>query len=181
MNSELLVSDYLNRLERAADVLPRDRRVELVAEVRAHIDTSLVEAGRSDEATVRNVLDRLGSPEEIMAGEAGRMAEARRGSDQPALGVSGHASRWGAIEVAAFVLLGLAWPALLLPFGLALWVGLGLGGVALVWASGAWRTRQKLIITLVVAALYGITIMAFMPRPGPVDLPSPSPIVIPAS
>lgn len=178
MNREHLVNGYLDRLETAAEVLPRDRRLELVAEVRAHIDASMAEAGRSDEATVRNILERLGSPEEIMAGEAGRIGAETSGSNQrPTIDVSGNASRWGAIEVAAFVLLGLAWPSLLLPFGLFLWMGLGVTGLVLVWASGALRARQKLVTTLVVAALYGITIAGSMPAPGSVQVPAPSPVV----
>lgn len=178
MTNELLVNDYLNRLETAAAAMPGDRRVELVADVRAHIDASLAEAGRSDEATVRNILDRLGSPEEIVATEAGRIGEVPGGSNQRLThGVSANASRWGAIEVVALVLLGLAWPALFLPFGLILWIGLGVVGLVLVWASGALGARQKLITTLVVVALYGITIAATMPVRGPVELEAPPPEV----
>ncbi len=55
------------RLERAAAQLPRSRRAELVAEIREHIDDALLEAGAADEVVVRNVLERLGPPEEIVA------------------------------------------------------------------------------------------------------------------
>ena len=65
-----LVQDYLRRLEQAAAPLPRSRRAELVAEIREHIDDALLEAGAADEVAVRNVLERLGPPEEIVAAAA---------------------------------------------------------------------------------------------------------------
>src|SRR5688500_2843218 len=76
MDSDSLVRDYLARLDDAAAALPVDRRAELVEEVRAHIDSALRESGGHDEATVRNVLDRLGSPEEIAASDGERPATA---------------------------------------------------------------------------------------------------------
>jgi uncharacterized membrane protein len=66
-HANALVSDYLRRLDRAAAPLPRSRRTELVAAIREHIDDALLEADASDEVTVRNVLERLGPPEEIAA------------------------------------------------------------------------------------------------------------------
>ncbi|HYU86509.1 MAG TPA: hypothetical protein VEK80_17025, partial [Kribbellaceae bacterium] len=63
---DTLVGDYLGRLEQAAQVLPADRRTELVEEVRAHIAEART-AGADDLAAVRTVLDRLGSPDEIVA------------------------------------------------------------------------------------------------------------------
>ena len=59
MEPEALVSDYLGRLERAAQPLPADRRGELIAEVHEHIESALAEAGSRDEVTARNVLERL--------------------------------------------------------------------------------------------------------------------------
>jgi uncharacterized membrane protein len=50
-----------------AATLPPPRRSELVAEIREHIDAALQDAGTRDEVAVRNVLERLGSPEEIAA------------------------------------------------------------------------------------------------------------------
>lgn len=61
------VSAYLSELEREASRLERPRRSELLEEIREHIDDALVAAGASDEAAVRNVLERLGSPAEIVA------------------------------------------------------------------------------------------------------------------
>ena len=69
MNStEALVDDYLRRLERAAYALPPERRAELVLEIRGHIaEARDSAAGPTDEAWTRTLLDRLGTPEEIVA------------------------------------------------------------------------------------------------------------------
>jgi uncharacterized membrane protein len=78
MRRDRLVDDYLRRLEAAAAGLPPERRSELVDEIREHVDAALAEAGTDDEAAVRNVLERLGSPEEIAAA-AGPPAAPERG------------------------------------------------------------------------------------------------------
>jgi HAAS len=70
MDPERLVAEYLQRLEAAAATLPPGRQSELVAEVREHIDAALQEGGVRDEVHVRNVLERLGTPAEIVAADA---------------------------------------------------------------------------------------------------------------
>ena len=154
MDTDVLVRDYLGRLEVAAAALPADRRAELAAEVRDHIDAALAETGRSDEVTVRNVLERLGPPEEIVAAEGGQSGRHDAAAPAAAGVVAGARSRWGALEVAAVVLLGLAWPALFLPLGLFLWMACGAVGLVLVWASGLWTWRRKLPITGIVVVAY---------------------------
>jgi hypothetical protein len=154
LDADVLVRDYLGRLEAAAAMLPVNRRDELAAEVREHINVALAEAGRSDEVTVRNILERLGSPEEIAAAEAGPAGALGAAAVAPAVGVAGTGSRWGAVEVSAVVLLCLAWPARYLPFGMFLWLGLAVAGLVLVWVSGEWTRRRKLTATTCVIALY---------------------------
>ena len=117
LDADVLVRDYLGRLEAAAAVLPASRREELASEVREHIDTALAEAGRNDEVTVRNILGRLGSPEEIVAAEAGLVGSPGEAAVAPVVDVAGTGSRWGPVEVSAVVLLCLAWPAIFLPYG----------------------------------------------------------------
>lgn len=167
VDTDVLVRDYLGRLEAAAAALPVARRAELAAEVRDHIDAALTEAGRSDEVTVRNILERLGAPEEIVAGEAGQAGTPDGAAHGSTGGVAGTGSRWGAVEVTAVVLLGLAWPAMFLPFGLFsglfLWLGFGVVGLVLVWASGVWTRRRKLITTGIVVALYVGFFLAYFP------------------
>lgn len=66
LHTDPLVADYLRRLDAAAAVLPPQRRAELVAEIREHVDEALRSTGPVDEVAVRNVLERLGPPDEIV-------------------------------------------------------------------------------------------------------------------
>jgi hypothetical protein len=70
------------------------------------------------------------------------------------------ALRW---EIASLLLLGLAWPALFLPYGLFLWLAMGVVGLVLAWASGVWSTRQKLTTTVIVVALYAALFVVTYP------------------
>jgi hypothetical protein len=113
--TDRLVDDYLRRLDAAASHLQRTRRAELLAEIREHIETALGEEDAAGEAAVRNVLERLGSPEEIVEA-AEPPTEPRR--------------RTGALEITAVI-------ALLVPV-------LGwLVGIVLVVISEAWSRREK--------------------------------------
>jgi hypothetical protein len=117
-----LADDYVRRLDRAARVLPRRDREDLIAEIRTHLDSGL--PADATEADVRNLLDELGPPENIVAAAAG---------PQPAT------PRRGAREVFALILLVTGLPPLL-----GWLVGVGL----LLW-SPLWSTRQKLLGILV--------------------------------
>jgi hypothetical protein len=57
------VSDYLARLKRALAPLPRSRRVQILDDVREHV----IAARQPDGATVPEILERLGTPENIAA------------------------------------------------------------------------------------------------------------------
>ena len=70
VNADPLVEGYLRHLEAVAAVLPEYRRAELLAEIRAHLDEALRQVPAGDEAAVRSMLERLGSPEEIVAAAA---------------------------------------------------------------------------------------------------------------
>jgi hypothetical protein len=65
-HTDALVEDYLRRLHAAAARLPLDRRAELVSEIREHLQEGLRQSGTDDEVSVRNLLERLGPPEEIV-------------------------------------------------------------------------------------------------------------------
>lgn len=120
MQTDRLVDDYLSRLEEAAAHLQRSRRAELIAEIREHIEAALREEEAAGEVAVRNVLERLGPPEEIVEA-AEPPPEARQ---QPT----------GKLEVAAMV-------TLVVPF-----IG-WLFGIAMVLISRAWSNREKTIGT----------------------------------
>ena len=91
------------------------------------------------------------------------------------------------MEIAALVLIGLAWPALFLPFGVFLWLGFGVVGLVLVLASSIWSTRRKLITTGMVMAVYGLVFVLTFPAvklcSGPGETPhacppgDPTPII----
>lgn len=70
VHTDPLAEDYLRRLEVATSVLPAYRRTELLAEIREHLAEALRQVPAGDEAAVRSVLERLGSPEEIAAAAA---------------------------------------------------------------------------------------------------------------
>lgn len=139
---EALVGDYLGRLHAAGWNLTPERREELVADVRDHIQEALrtEDAAARPEVAVRNVLERLGPPEEIVRAEGD---ESGTGPGEPGWGqrpVPGP----GLVEryrdpVALF----------LLPFGSFLFIVGWFVGVALLWSSDVWRLRDKLLGTLV--------------------------------
>lgn len=62
-----LVTVYLHALRRQAESLPASRRAELIEEIASHIEFSLPEM--PSEVQIREVLDRLGTPEEIVDAE----------------------------------------------------------------------------------------------------------------
>jgi Domain of unknown function (DUF4190) len=70
VHTDPLVDDYLRRLDAAASALPPDQRDELVSEIRDHLQEALRQTPPGDQAAVRNALERLGSPEEIVAAAA---------------------------------------------------------------------------------------------------------------
>ena len=118
METDRLVDDYLGRLEKAAAHMQRSRRAELIAEIREHIETALREEEAASEVAVRNVLERLGPPEEIVeAAEPEPIAAP---------------VQTGKLEFAALL-------ALVFPF-----IG-WLAGIALVLVSKAWTNRDKAV------------------------------------
>jgi hypothetical protein len=58
--AEEIVRDYFSRLERALAPLPKDRRLQILEDLRDHVTTALAEG-----APARQVLDALGTPEDI--------------------------------------------------------------------------------------------------------------------
>src|SRR5207248_11271398 len=118
-----LVDEYLQRLERELTDLSPDSRNEIIDEIRRHIAEE--RGGLTDEsdATLMNLLERLGDPADIAA-EA-------RGSKKPRTSVA-TTRRFGTLEVLALILLVAAWPV----------------GAILLWVSKTWTTREKLLGTL---------------------------------
>jgi hypothetical protein len=135
-----LVDDYLGRLESELADLPRARRAELLDEIREHIAAAQAELEPGDEAGLRTILERLGDPADIAA-------EARERSDvQPRQGRG--------LEIAALLVMLLG--------GAIIPVIGWLAGVALLWASNVWTTREKLIGTLVPPGGIGVALILFL-------------------
>jgi hypothetical protein len=130
-----MVRAYLDRLRAVSGNLPPERRDELLAEVREHIDAALAadpHGGR--EVAARNVLDRLGSPEEIVRAESEGALPAPPG---PRPLPAPPASPWGGLEIAAVVALAIG--------GMVLPMMGPLVGLVLAWSSSRWTTAQKLV------------------------------------
>jgi hypothetical protein len=135
-----LAEDYLARLGQAARGLPAHRQIELVAQVREHIASARAEAaeqqGGSDEVVVRNALDDLGPPEDIVAAAAADLP----GATGLRPGGRSTGQQWYDLVTVLLLLLG----GVVVPM-----VG-WLAGVVLLWASRRWSIRDKLLGTLVV-------------------------------
>jgi hypothetical protein len=125
-SADRAVEDYLLQLRRELRDVPRERRKELVGEIREHIEEAREGLAPGDEAGVLNVLDRLGDPADIAAEARGR---------------DGAAAPGRVLEIMALVLM--------LPGSLLLFVFGWLAGVVMLWLSNVWTLRDKLIGTLV--------------------------------
>ena len=119
---DALIADYLDRLAAALRDLPAARRRELLDDIRDHIASARAKHPDEHEADVRNLLERLGTPEQIAASA---------GVQPP---------RGRVLEVSALLLLTLG--SLIVPV-----VG-WLAGVVLLWLSPIWTRRDKLLGTL---------------------------------
>ncbi len=123
-HADQIIEGYLARLDSLLAPLSAARRVELIDEVRAHIAEARERLVDETDADLLNILDRLGDPADTANAEIGR-AETL---STPATG-----GRSRVLEVLAIVFLLLFWPV----------------GVALLWISDVWTTRDKVIGTLV--------------------------------
>ena len=127
--ADAAVAAYLERLKDALRELPIERRAEIVGDINDHIAGARAGLpGGGDEAAVRNLLDRLGTPEQIAA-SAGVPEEAPPGR------------RSILLEVVALILLNVG--------GVIVPVVGWFVGVALLWASPKWTRKEKLIGTFV--------------------------------
>ncbi len=118
-----LVADFLNRLRDLTTTLPPAQQAQLLEELRSHIQEAVAED--ASEAALRRALETLGPPEAIAAA-----AGARPPSSGPA-----PVREWLAIAmltVGGIVLPVLGW----------------LFGVILLWSSPRWRTRDKVLGTV---------------------------------
>jgi hypothetical protein len=129
-----LVKDYLARLREEARRLPVDQARELESDIAEHLDAGL--GADPGEAAVRDALDRLGQPAELVA-EAGGTTPTPAPAAGPEPRPKPFASPVGAIAC----LLAAELLSILVPVALVLWV---VGLVLLVRAT-VWTEREKLL------------------------------------
>ena len=129
-----VVAAYLARLELALGPLPAPRRQQLLEEVAQHVAEARRELPAESPAALHQLLERVGSPEDIATAalEEDGLGRAVRASPEEA--------RNGLAETLAIALL---------LFGGFFFVVGWLVGVVLLWASDRWRLRDKLLGTLV--------------------------------
>ncbi|GAA3589966.1 HAAS signaling domain-containing protein [Kribbella ginsengisoli] len=147
-DADRLVDDYLRRLTEEAEPLPEARRTDLIAEVTAHIAEARAE-GAVTEPEIRDMLARLGTPEEIVLAATDGLVLV----DEP---------RLRRRDATALLLLALG--GLVFLFG---WVI----GVVLLWTSDRWTRNEKCLGTLIWPfgyAFIGFLLEHFIPN----DMPS---------
>nr|MBA3430369.1 hypothetical protein [Actinomycetota bacterium] len=66
-NPEKLIDGYLKDLERELRGFPRNRQLELLAEVRDHIAQARTTLSSESDAEVKTMLERIGDPADIAA------------------------------------------------------------------------------------------------------------------
>jgi hypothetical protein len=120
-HADQLIDGYLARLRVAATDLPASVRDELNDDMRAHIVEARAREAEETDASILNILDRLGEPAVVVADARERLGLRTPGS-----------SRTGLVEIAAVVLLPFFW----------------IIGVILLWWSPAWKVRDKIIGTV---------------------------------
>jgi hypothetical protein len=133
LDSDRLVDAYLNELATEAEVLPAGRRDELLADMKAHIAEARA-GGATSEDEIREVLQRLGRPSEIVAAATDGLVQVEV---PPRL-------RPQDFVAVALVMFGPYLLSLNTILALVAW-GAGLG---LLWTSNRWTTTWKLLGTL---------------------------------
>lgn len=131
MTDDELVADYLRRLRRAARVLPSAQRRELLEEIAEHIAQAR-ESSAFEPGALRDVLEWLGYPQDIVAAAGGAAYTRGPGGRQ--------------ISAVLLLLFGVIAGLVLAGFMGAI-VGWG-AGVVLLWISPGWRWPDRLLGTL---------------------------------
>ena len=152
MNTEetALTDSYLAQLQEEARRLPPDQAAEMVADIREHIAAAT--AGDAGEAHVREVLERLGSPQDVVSEALGGAPSA---PTAPPLAPSPYteafaaakrtatpSATWSGRETTAIACLIAAEVAVIVvPVAGIAWI---VGLVALL-TSGVWTSREKVL------------------------------------
>jgi hypothetical protein len=170
-----LIEEYLSRLDQASAGLPSEARAELRSDITEHLSSGLGE--RPTDADVRNLLQQLGSPQDIASAAMADVdpplsaplpppgvplpgpsaSESRFGVGAPPLpppvAPAGTPSVWGPVEIIAVV--GLTAGMFVVPI-------LGpIVGLVMAWISPSWTRREKAIATgLTALPLIAVIVLA---------------------
>lgn len=145
MSTDQILQDYLDRLHAAGSSLRPDIRDELLDDVRVHVEE--IRSTADSGAEVRQALDRLGTPEQIVAAAAAQEGAPLITTPTPHPPAP---RRTGtrAVDVITLLLLvvgtAVLWP-LIGPVALLTWPI----GVVLLWISRSFTFGEKVLATLV--------------------------------
>jgi uncharacterized membrane protein len=130
-HADQLIDGYLARIRVAATDLPAGAREELIADVRSHIEEARRREANETDASILNIIDRLGDPDVVV--DEARQRPAPTTSTPTPLQSSNRRDVWDLVNLAVpGLLVFFAWPI----------------GVILLWYSNAWSTRDKIIGTV---------------------------------
>ncbi|WP_051874565.1 HAAS signaling domain-containing protein [Streptomyces exfoliatus] len=154
-----LVTAYLDAVARETAELPAERRAELLADLREHVEAS----DARDDDQVREVLTGLGEPRTVAASALSE--ETPAGHIHPAPVAPGRAKL-------TVILLGCSGP-LLLASSVVGTIAL-IAGLALLWGAPRWETRHKVIGTATAVAVPVLVFVGALlgaaSRIGPIEL-----------
>ena len=152
---DALVDRYLTDLEAELRGLPANRRRELLDEVGQHIAAARATLDPETEAGIRTVLERLGDPADIAA-EARERYGVQVDSARPAI-------PWlEVLTLASFLLVPFI---IMLDMSALVPLLALLAGLALLWRSHIWTTRDKRIGTLLAFGSAGALALAALSSP----------------
>jgi len=135
-HADQLIDGYLARIRAASADLPAGARNGLLDDMHSHIAEARTREPEETDATILNILDRLGEPGVVVAETRERLDLQAPAPYRP-----------GILEIAAVILVPFFWPI----------------GVILLWISPAWKIRDKIIGTLLPPGGYmGVGIVGLM-------------------
>lgn len=123
--TKIVLQRYLREIESELKQLPHTVCLEVIAEIRSHL---LEEWFRCDKPTTENMLNIINHFGEAREIAAGYLGERTSRAVSPGRGEISYPPSWLVIVLTVFL-----WPA----------------GIILAWLSPAWKTRDKLIATLI--------------------------------
>lgn len=121
--NDQLIQQYMDQMRRALKDLPPSRRQQILEDIAEHIRSARMQLPEENEVSIRQILENLGDPEMIRHEAMLPSSRSSNGFDQ--------------------------WVPWLLLFGGFLFLIGWVTGLILLWRSPTWRTRDKILGTLI--------------------------------